>query len=258
MCKCTFNVAWKGDCGKSAESGTDRCKEHSQVKCGVCGSKAVNECAQTSGLVCGYHLCANEDCMIEHRYSMHYSSGAFSSLLIPMVVADMSMLYASLDDTCKMDLVHKALQKGLDRETAFYSEHLPNHFKQRQSQYRQYQAFIDLIDLCIKNKVLLPDLKRYDYYLNDVTFEGHTSKMFVVCDTLKSTASVLFMRPELVNKYKDLPSATFDTLSYVGSSCFEQFIEGMPFEEAFPRNLHKYKHLLTCGVYENEIKEQKC
>lgn len=258
MCKCTFNVAWKGKCGKSVVSDNDRCKEHASVKCGVCGNKASYGCAQTSGLVCGYPLCDNEDCMIEHRYSMHYSSGAFSSLIIPMVVADMSMLYSSLDDTSKMELVYKSLQKGLDRELAFYSEHLPVHFENRQSQYRQYQAFIDLIKLCIEHKVFLPDLKRYEYYLNDVTFEGHTSKMFVVCDTLKSTASVLFMRPELANEYRNLPSVTFDTLSYVGSLCFEQFIEGMPFEEAFPRRLQDYKHLLTYGTYENEIKEQKC
>ena len=258
MCKCTFDKAWKGKCGKPAESGTDRCKEHASVKCGVCGNKAVHECAQTSGLVCGYPLCDNEDCMIEHRYSMHYTSGAFSSLIVPMVVADMSMLYASLEDTHKMDLVSKALQKGLDREMDFYSKHLPNHFEKRQSQYRQYQAFIDLIKVCIERKVLLPDLKRFDYYLNDVTFQGHTSKMFVVCDTLKLTASVLFMRPELINEYSNLPSVTFDKLSCVGSSCFEQFIDGMPFEEAFPKSLQNYKHLLSYGTYENEIEEQKC
>ena len=85
-------------------------------------------------------------------------------------------------------------------------------------------------------------LKDGDIVNIDVTvikdgYHGDTSKMFVVCDTLKSTASVLFMRPELANEYRNLPSVTFDTLSYVGSLCFEQFIEGMPFEEAFPTSL---------------------
>ncbi len=258
MKTCIFNEAWKGKCGKPTVSDSDFCLKHKEVKCGVCGSKAVQECAQTSGLVCGYHLCDNDDCMIEHRYSMHYSSGAFSSLLIPMVVADMSMLYASLEDTSKMHLVPKALQKGLDRETAFYSEHLPDHFDKRQSQYRKYQAFIDLIKLCIEHKVLLPDLKRYDYYLNEIKFDGNTSIMFAVCDSLKSTASVLVMRPELSDRHNDLPSVTFDTIHQVGSSCFEQFITGMPFEDAFPKSAGGYKHLLTYGTYENEIKEQKC
>ena len=51
--KCTFKIAWVGECG------IENCENHSNLKCIVCGERATHSCDATSGLVCGAALCDN-------------------------------------------------------------------------------------------------------------------------------------------------------------------------------------------------------
>lgn len=72
--KCSFKLAWKGECGASTSS--KYCKEHNSVMCSSCGKKATRECEETMGLVCGAPLC--DDC--EHTIR---SNGSNSGGTLP-------------------------------------------------------------------------------------------------------------------------------------------------------------------------------
>jgi hypothetical protein len=54
MCKCNFNEAWRGVCGK------EDCKEHKDLVCSSCGKPATHSCDETGAFVCGSPLC--DDC----------------------------------------------------------------------------------------------------------------------------------------------------------------------------------------------------
>jgi len=58
--KCIFIKAFIGKCNEHAVHG-EYCKEHSELKCCVCGLKAARDCPETLGLVCGAPLCDNCD-----------------------------------------------------------------------------------------------------------------------------------------------------------------------------------------------------
>lgn len=62
---CTWTVAWVGECGDPAVTGTDppRCADHNddwRADCANCGAQATGGCEATFGLVCGAPLC--DDC----------------------------------------------------------------------------------------------------------------------------------------------------------------------------------------------------
>lgn len=51
MSKCTFGLAFRGECG------IENCAEHAELKCDSCGGVATDECGHTMGLVCGAPIC---------------------------------------------------------------------------------------------------------------------------------------------------------------------------------------------------------
>ena len=57
--KCTYNLAWIGNCKKETTEGNKCCDEHKDKKCCSCGEPATHECSETMGLVCGADLCDN-------------------------------------------------------------------------------------------------------------------------------------------------------------------------------------------------------
>lgn len=60
---CNFEKAWIGKCKKITKSSKNSmCESHEKVLCAVCGKKAIKECSQTGGLVCGTPLCSNCEC----------------------------------------------------------------------------------------------------------------------------------------------------------------------------------------------------
>jgi len=61
MSECKYFLAWRGTCGKKTDKDSDdRCTKHFESECRSCGERAVKECSETMGLVCGEPLC--EDC----------------------------------------------------------------------------------------------------------------------------------------------------------------------------------------------------
>lgn len=59
MNQCIFVKAWIGQCTAETVDGLF-CEKHADSLCRSCGSKAIQECSETMGLVCGTPLC--NDC----------------------------------------------------------------------------------------------------------------------------------------------------------------------------------------------------
>ena len=66
---CNFDIPWVGKCEKpEVEDGF--CAEHLGEKCSICGEQATHSCSSAGTLICGYKLCSNPYCKLQHYYQM--------------------------------------------------------------------------------------------------------------------------------------------------------------------------------------------
>jgi hypothetical protein len=58
MKKCSYGLAWVGNCGKPVVKD-GFCEDHIGLDCCSCGEQATHECEETGQFVCGFPLCDN-------------------------------------------------------------------------------------------------------------------------------------------------------------------------------------------------------
>ncbi len=71
---CHWDVPWVGQCGKEFADNSVYCEQHEGKECCICKKQATHGCDTTLGpLVCGYALCDDVECYIQHVEQHHGS-----------------------------------------------------------------------------------------------------------------------------------------------------------------------------------------